>query len=114
MFLVPPIDGLDVLVPLLKRFRFQISAEHRGRPEYGRHRAQNSRPSDGMLCSCSSFSCLLRMHLATLACHVRKLLKTQSLIERRRAGDVGRACRRPADARILATVKSWLGPAVYL
>ena len=40
MFLVPPIDGLDVLVPLLKRFRFQISAEHRdrGRPKYGRHR----------------------------------------------------------------------------
>jgi len=53
------------------------------------------------------------MHFATLACQVRKLLKTRSLIERRRAGDVGRACRRPADARILASVKSWLGSSVY-
>ncbi len=45
--------------------------------------------------------------------YTRELLKTRSLIERRRARDVGRACRRPADARILATVKSWLGSAVY-
>jgi len=53
------------------------------------------------------------MQLATRECHVRKLLKTRSLLERRRAGDVGRACRSPAGAGILATVKSWLGSAVY-
>jgi hypothetical protein len=89
MFLVPTIDVLDVLVPLLKRFRFQFSAEHRnrGRPEYGPTAAAiaaDSRPSD-ILCSCSSLSCLYRMHLATLSCHVRKRLKRRSLLGRTRA-----------------------------
>jgi len=67
MFLVPPIDVLDVLVPLLKRFRFQISAEHRnrGRPKYDRHRRGNRGRIPGLA---TAFFALVRRSHAFAGC----------------------------------------------